>query len=498
MATAGYLISRAAERPAGPVADGHDRRGAVLRPRAAGPALPRAARAPTTSRSACSAGVRAALLRADRAARARRSSTPTARATCSRGWSPTWTRSRTCTCAASSRRSSRSWPAPSRSASRPRSSPAAGLVLAAGLLVGGARRAGADGLARRPGGPPAGGGPRRARRPSSSSCSAAAPEIVAFGAEQAGLDRVRAADRALVQPGPARRARRRAWRDGLGLVVTGVTVAGVLAVAVAASGSGAARPRADRDAGAARAGVVRGRDAAGRAPPASCRRRSPPAGGSSSSTDRRAARARPGATRAGSARGRSRWRSRASAPGTRDSRAPRSTGVSLRLEPGERVALLGPSGAGKTTVTNLLLRFLDPEAGRVTIAGRDLRDYRQEDVRRAIAVAGQESHLFTASIRDNVRARATGRERRGGRARAPPRADLGLGRAGSRTASTRSSARRGASSRAGSGSGSSWRARCSPMRRCWCSTSRPPTWIRTPRASWSTTCSRPRAIARCC
>ena len=77
-------------------------------------------------------------------------------------------------------------------------------------------------------------------------------------------------------------------------------------------------------------------------------------------------------------------------------------GVSLRLEPGCRVALVGPSGAGKTTVVNLLLRFLDPEAGRVTLAGRDLREYRQEDVRRAIAVAGQDSHLFSASIRENV------------------------------------------------------------------------------------------------
>jgi ABC-type multidrug transport system fused ATPase/permease subunit len=67
------------------------------------------------------------------------------------------------------------------------------------------------------------------------------------------------------------------------------------------------------------------------------------------------------------------------------------------------VALIGPSGAGKTTVTNLLLRFLDPEAGRVVIAGRDAREYRQEDVRRLIALAGQDSHLFSTSIRENLR-----------------------------------------------------------------------------------------------
>jgi ABC-type multidrug transport system fused ATPase/permease subunit len=75
----------------------------------------------------------------------------------------------------------------------------------------------------------------------------------------------------------------------------------------------------------------------------------------------------------------------------------------MYLHPGERVALVGPSGAGKTTVVNLLLRFLDPQEGRVTLAGRDLRDYRQDDIRKLIAVAGQESHLFSTSIRSNVR-----------------------------------------------------------------------------------------------
>jgi ATP-binding cassette, subfamily C, bacterial CydC len=78
-------------------------------------------------------------------------------------------------------------------------------------------------------------------------------------------------------------------------------------------------------------------------------------------------------------------------------------GVDLRLDPGKRVALVGPSGAGKTTVTNLLLRFLDPAQGRVTIAGRDAREYRQADVRRTFALAGQEAHLFSSTIRENLR-----------------------------------------------------------------------------------------------
>src|SRR6185295_11044545 len=85
-----------------------------------------------------------------------------------------------------------------------------------------------------------------------------------------------------------------------------------------------------------------------------------------------------------------------------DGESPVLEGVDLRLEPGRHIALVGPSGAGKTTIANLLVRFLDPECGRVTLAGRDLRDYRQEDVRRAISVAGQDSHLFSTTIRDNV------------------------------------------------------------------------------------------------
>ena len=76
--------------------------------------------------------------------------------------------------------------------------------------------------------------------------------------------------------------------------------------------------------------------------------------------------------------------------------------LDLQLEPGSHVALLGPTGSGKTTITRLLLRFLDPEEGRVTIAGHDLREYRQEDVRRVFALAGQDAHVFHATIRANV------------------------------------------------------------------------------------------------
>jgi ATP-binding cassette, subfamily C, bacterial CydC len=84
------------------------------------------------------------------------------------------------------------------------------------------------------------------------------------------------------------------------------------------------------------------------------------------------------------------------------SERPALRGFDLVLEPGRRIALLGPSGAGKTTVVNLLLRFVDPESGRVTIGGRDLRELRQEDVRRTFALAGQAAHLFDSTIRENL------------------------------------------------------------------------------------------------
>jgi ATP-binding cassette, subfamily C, bacterial CydC len=277
--------------------------------------------------------------------------------------------------------------------------PAAALVLAAGLVAGGvAVPALAGALGRRAG---------RHQAAARGELSAelvellrAAPELVAYGAEEAALARLRRADRALV-----RLAHRDALvggvADGAGLVVVGATVAGVLAVAIGASAEGhldrvliatlALLTLASFEAVQPLAGAARELSAtlaAGRR--------------LLELVDRDATVVDP-ATPAAPPR----WPFTVALEGVRARHAPGERpaleGVSLRLEPGRRVALVGASGAGKTTVVSLLLRFLDPEAGRVTLRGRDLREYRQEDVRRAIAVAGQDSYVFAASIRENVR-----------------------------------------------------------------------------------------------
>jgi thiol reductant ABC exporter CydC subunit len=227
-----------------------------------------------------------------------------------------------------------------------------------------------------------------------------AAELAVYGADSERLDRLRDNDRALV-----RLARRAALADGAGdglrLLVTGATVAGVLAVAVSAHAAGdlnrvliamlallalasfeavqplshAARELAETLAAGERLLELTDRT------PAIIDPADPlplPVAPFAVALEGVSARYAPGE------------------PLVLDN-------VDLRLEPGGRVALAGPSGAGKTTVVNLLVRFLDPEAGRVTLGGRDLREYRQEEVRRAVAVAGQDSHLFSTTIRENVR-----------------------------------------------------------------------------------------------
>ena len=78
-------------------------------------------------------------------------------------------------------------------------------------------------------------------------------------------------------------------------------------------------------------------------------------------------------------------------------------GVSFTVEPGETIALVGPSGAGKTTIIQLLLRFYDPSSGRITLDGDDLRDLNRADFRRHMALVPQDPVIFAASARENIR-----------------------------------------------------------------------------------------------
>ncbi len=226
-----------------------------------------------------------------------------------------------------------------------------------------------------------------------------APELVAFGRDQETVARIRAADAELVRLG-----RRDAFAGGaveaLVLLVAGATVAGVLAAAVDAHSAGTldrvfvaalallalasfdavfTLPAGAREASGLLAAGRRVLETMARKPLV-CDPAEPHPG-----PPRRAPVELVGVT-----------------AGYGDEE-PALRGFELRLEAGRRVALVGPSGAGKTTVTNLLLRFLDPAEGRVTIAGHDVREYRQEDVRAMFALAGQDAHVFDSTIRENLR-----------------------------------------------------------------------------------------------
>jgi len=227
-----------------------------------------------------------------------------------------------------------------------------------------------------------------------------APELVAYGREEDALARIRARDRELI-----RLARRDAFVAGLAdagsILVAGLTTVGVLAVAVSAHDAGtldrvliatlallafssfdamAPLPGAARELSGTLASGTRvlelvDREPAVRDPDIPAPR---PTGPPSVTVE--------GVTA----------RYGVDGPNVLDD-------FHLSLPSGRRVALVGPSGAGKTTVTNLLLRFLDPTSGRVTIDGRDLRELRQEDVRGTFALAGQDAYVFDSTIRENLR-----------------------------------------------------------------------------------------------
>ncbi|MGB3556095.1 MAG: ABC transporter ATP-binding protein [Jannaschia sp.] len=76
--------------------------------------------------------------------------------------------------------------------------------------------------------------------------------------------------------------------------------------------------------------------------------------------------------------------------------------LALMLEPGEKLGVVGASGAGKSTLVALILRLYDPERGRITLDGRDIRDISQDSLRRQIAMVTQETAMFNRSARDNI------------------------------------------------------------------------------------------------
>jgi ATP-binding cassette subfamily B protein len=78
------------------------------------------------------------------------------------------------------------------------------------------------------------------------------------------------------------------------------------------------------------------------------------------------------------------------------------TGVNLTIEPGEHIVLVGPTGAGKSTLAKLITRFYDPTAGTVRIDGYDLRQLANTDLRRSVTMVPQEGFLFTGTIRENI------------------------------------------------------------------------------------------------
>ena len=78
-------------------------------------------------------------------------------------------------------------------------------------------------------------------------------------------------------------------------------------------------------------------------------------------------------------------------------------GLSFRAEAGERLGLVGPSGGGKSSIVRLLLRFYDPEAGRITLGGHDLRTLSFAQIRSLISVVNQDTFLFHGTVEDNIR-----------------------------------------------------------------------------------------------
>jgi thiol reductant ABC exporter CydC subunit len=276
--------------------------------------------------------------------------------------------------------------------------PAAGIVLAVGLVLGGIALPLAAGAAGRRT------GPRQVAVRAELTAQLVellrgAPELVVLGADEVFVSRVGELDAELTRLG-RRDALVGGVLEGLGAVISGMTVVGVLAVCVQATSTGTL----DRVLVAALALLAMASFEAVTPLPAAAlglqtsleagRRLLAVAGGTPAVSDP----------------------DEPVAPPVDETIALRSVGfdyageeawglrgVDLRLSPGRRVALVGQSGSGKSTVAALLVRFLDPDTGSVTAGGTDLRTLRQRDVRSVVSLDGQDAYLFASTIRENVR-----------------------------------------------------------------------------------------------
>ena len=228
---------------------------------------------------------------------------------------------------------------------------------------------------------------------------AAGPELVAFGRVDWQLEQIGGVDRSLGRLAD-RHARIAAMGDALVLVASGITLAAVLAVATSAVADGrlggvwlgmlallalssfeAVRPLplAAQQSGAVASAAERLFELTDHPAPVS-------------EPERPLAIPETGVLRLEDAR----LRYSPQLPWVLD-------GASLELRSGRRLALVGESGAGKTTIASVLVRFLELDGGRATLDGRDLSDYACDDVRGLVALADQDAHLFSTTIRENVR-----------------------------------------------------------------------------------------------
>jgi thiol reductant ABC exporter CydC subunit len=276
--------------------------------------------------------------------------------------------------------------------------PAAGAVLAAGLLTGGVAVPALAATAGRRF------GARQANARAELTVELVellrgAPELVVLGADQAALARVAALDGELARLA-GREALTSGFVEGLAATVSGLTVAGVLAVCVAATAAGTL----DRVMVATLALLsLASFEAVAPLPAAALRLRATLDSGRRllALAGREPAVLDPVAPQALSPAC-DLALERASFAYT-DEESWDLSGLDLRLTPGQRVALVGRSGAGKSTIASLLVRFLDPSEGRVALGCVDLRDLRQHDVRTRVTLDSQDAYLFSTTIRENIR-----------------------------------------------------------------------------------------------